>query len=1574
MHLGRRAYAGSFRRFAAQPAFLVFIAAIVVLGLVGGPSLLMPTHPSTVSPTDTSTSAATSGNARTAGPTPDQDPYIYSFTATPAYLFGGNATVLQVGVSDPDPVNYFYESLPDGCFSSNTSSLSCTPDATFGTGTFTITVLVSDYTNPFFTEQSSDSLTLTVYPGSPELANQAMFSVNPDVIPNLNASDATCQSIASPPFYQNFCYPEAQNPTLLSLSNGHIGLATQLYTDLTANTCAGATKATVARIGFSVSQNGGASFGPAVTLGNNTCQYLDAIEPSFAVSSTDVFGAFIEENSSVYAAEYTSRGTDAIGFVASTNNGVGFGPARTILTGGSFAHPQVAAHGTYVYVVYEQIANSTHAIGGGVLPIETLFLVSSNSGASFTGPFRVPGLNPSEGYNAMSPAVAVNATGTLAIAYATNRTCLAAGPLGSCNAYGDSVVVVTSNAHGAGLKGPYVVAKGAGETPCYTGSCLPGFFESTPQISIAYSPSGLDLYVAYAATYAEGHSLPLTQNSPTGVFAAISSDAGVLWTSGAIAAPLDAPLVRSYDPGLGVSAHGVYVTYSQANASGGLWGFADSLSQWWDSAPLGTTLSWTVPSAINIDSFAASGGSVNATRLSYSGDSSSVAFTGTGTPLAAFAIPQSPVTTTATGSGYYYVNTSYETDMAVGSLLSAGGAGTVSIVFMETQLPLGATWSFTMNGVNYVLTVPAIQFNNLPADAPVIDGAAFQPGFWEIITTFFNATIQEYSFSQTVIYTFDVWVGIEFDTFPGGIGPWIPENFGEFEVEAVTASTPYPTFIEASSEIYMMENFMNGTFTEFPVNELDYYSPFGGYFNTCDYALCPYPTPWYYPIGSTLTLNITEIAYDQPPPVYWTGQGDGSYTGPVVGPYCFYSFECPISSGTITVNGPINETLWEGDAPENLSANVTISASGLPSSSHFAVTLDSTHYTSSARSTLTVLNVTPGAHSVTNISATSATSGWEYFGAPSGPDPIVTPIETGVDLQFDSLVDVAAPAGNFSFHAPGLTAGTTWSVDFNQTTYTSSTPWINISAHPGTYLWSAGDAVSAGGSTGYVPTTSAGNISVTPGGVYAVGYASAYQIVVLSSTGGLASGQGGAPTNAQTFWEAGGATVHLLAQTSAGYSFGGWSGTGPGSYTGSSIAPSFVVSGPVVESASFIPLPGARFNLTVVAQGLPAGTWWTVNVGGVGYSSDNSSIVAGNLWPWGTGAPGHYGLDVPVVYQNSTNLTRFVPLGHPPVVGTNGTLTPPLVIGYSAQVFVQASGSAGGSVEETYLGAPVGTADWVPEGATLNISALTDPGYVFSGWVGTGAGSYTGPAALVQVTAAGPVSEVASFTPLTPPVAQHYSLTISLSTSVVPGTEWSVTFGGQGYSSSNSSLTIPDLATGTYGVQVNAATSPDGLTHYTATPADPAAYTVKANATIDVSYTDSYWVAVSASVGGSVSPGSGWYAAGSVLYLVATPNSTYSFSGWSGTGSGEYAGPNSTASLIVSGPLSEVATFSPSSAVAAATSIWQSPDTWIGLGAVGLIIGLAVGIIFARMGTRPASRDARTSPRSESASRGGGSP
>src|SRR5205807_9823043 len=81
------------------------------------------------------------------------------------------------------------------------------------------------------------------------------------------------------------------------------------------------------------------------------------------------------------------------------------------------------------------------------------------------------------------------------------------------------------------------------------------------------------------------------------------------------------------------------------------------------------------------------------------------------------------------------------------------------------------------------------------------------------------------------------------------------------------------------------------------------------------------------------------------------------------------------------------------------------------------------------------------------------------------------------------------------------------------------------------------------------------------------------------------------------------------------------------------------------------------------------------------------------------------------------------------------------------------------------------------------------------------------------------------------------------------------------------------------------------------------------NATYTANFSTQYYLTMSAGTGGSVSPSSGWRGSGTTVSITATPTNntqvSYSFSGWTGNGTGSYSGTNNPDSITMSGPIME---------------------------------------------------------------------
>ena len=81
------------------------------------------------------------------------------------------------------------------------------------------------------------------------------------------------------------------------------------------------------------------------------------------------------------------------------------------------------------------------------------------------------------------------------------------------------------------------------------------------------------------------------------------------------------------------------------------------------------------------------------------------------------------------------------------------------------------------------------------------------------------------------------------------------------------------------------------------------------------------------------------------------------------------------------------------------------------------------------------------------------------------------------------------------------------------------------------------------------------------------------------------------------------------------------------------------------------------------------------------------------------------------------------------------------------------------------------------------------------------------------------------------------------------------------------------------------------------------------NKTYTATFTTQYYLTMSHNTGGTVTPASGWKNSGAAVSITATPATGYSFSNWTGTGTGSFSGTTNPASITMGGPITETATF-----------------------------------------------------------------
>src|SRR2546422_346711 len=200
------------------------------------------------------------------------------------------------------------------------------------------------------------------------------------------------------------------------------------------------------------------------------------------------------------------------------------------------------------------------------------------------------------------------------------------------------------------------------------------------------------------------------------------------------------------------------------------------------------------------------------------------------------------------------------------------------------------------------------------------------------------------------------------------------------------------------------------------------------------------------------------------------------------------------------------------------------------------------------------------------------------------------------------------------------------------------------------------------------------------------------------------AGNGGTVTPPSD-WHDLGQMVTIIAKPNPTYQFGGWNGTGLGSYSGNNDTAVVTMNAPITETASFALQP-IRVTLRTNLPGR------TFIVDSVRYSSTQTFV-------WQFGSIHTIGAVTPQAGAPSTrHLFRSWSdggaLSHQirPVFDTAFTAN------FSTQYFLWMSGDSGGTTSPAN--------SWQDSASTVPITAIPRPGFSFSSWDGSGNGSYTG--------------------------------------------------------------------------------------------------------------------------------------------------------------------------------------------------------------------------------------------------------
>jgi hypothetical protein len=242
------------------------------------------------------------------------------------------------------------------------------------------------------------------------------------------------------------------------------------------------------------------------------------------------------------------------------------------------------------------------------------------------------------------------------------------------------------------------------------------------------------------------------------------------------------------------------------------------------------------------------------------------------------------------------------------------------------------------------------------------------------------------------------------------------------------------------------------------------------------------------------------------------------------------------------------------------------------------------------------------------------------------------------------------------------------------------------------------------------------------------------------------------------------------------------------------------------------------------------------------------------------------------------------------------TLNTTYTANFTTQYYLTMSHGTGGTVSPA--------SGWRTSGATVSISATptnnTLVSYNFAGWTGSGTGSYSGPNSPVSIKMNGPITETAAFTQN--PVNVTVQTSVGGLSFTVDGTTYTATQTFSWQPGSSHTIATSSPQSGGTGVQYKWSNwSDNGAISHTVAPTTNKTYTAK--------FTTQYFLTMSAGTGGTVTPASGWKNSGMNVSITTKPSTGYSFTNWSGTGTGSFSGTTNPASVTMGGPITETATF-----------------------------------------------------------------
>lgn len=207
-------------------------------------------------------------------------------------------------------------------------------------------------------------------------------------------------------------------------------------------------------------------------------------------------------------------------------------------------------------------------------------------------------------------------------------------------------------------------------------------------------------------------------------------------------------------------------------------------------------------------------------------------------------------------------------------------------------------------------------------------------------------------------------------------------------------------------------------------------------------------------------------------------------------------------------------------------------------------------------------------------------------------------------------------------------------------------------------------------------------------------------------------------------WYEKGEVIMLQPQPGRGETFSSWIGIGSGSYSSSSSFGSIIVNGPIVQEAVF---SLNTFDVEVSSEygeasgygSYEAGTRATIGVAPSVIQVNSKERYVFNGWT--SDSPnGYQGSDNPFNLEIYDNLLQTAQ--------------------WQKEYYVEITTETGGSISPS--------SGWYREGSNIEILGLSDTGYIFNQWEGTGSRSYTGSILSTTIRINSPITQKALFTKL----------------------------------------------------------------------------------------------------------------------------------------------------------------------------------------------------------------------------------